>query len=48
VSESVKGWQLYRVVQGRMRRDDAIVKLTVEKGSVAGYSPDSNDVSAES
>jgi hypothetical protein len=29
-------------------KDDALVELTVDKSSVAGYSPDSNDVSAGS
>jgi hypothetical protein len=37
-----------RALQGRLRRDGAIAELTVDKGSVAGYSPDSNDVSAGS
>jgi hypothetical protein len=37
---------LSRALQGRLRRDGAIVELKVEKSSVAGYSPDSNDVSA--
>jgi hypothetical protein len=36
-----------RALQGRLRRDGAIVELTVDKNSVAGYSPDSNDVSVE-
>jgi hypothetical protein len=35
-------------VRGRLRRDGAIVELTGDKSSVAGYSPDSNDVSAGS
>jgi hypothetical protein len=43
---SVEGWQLSRALQGRLRRDDEIVDLIVDKSSFAGYSPDSNDVSA--
>jgi hypothetical protein len=39
--------QLSRALQGRLRRDGAIVELTVDKSSVAGYSPDSNNVSKE-
>jgi hypothetical protein len=42
---SVEGWQL-RVLQGRLRKDGAMIQLTVDKSSVAGYSPDGNDVSA--
>jgi hypothetical protein len=41
VSERV---QLSRVLQGRLRRDGAIDELTVDNRSVAGYSPESNDV----
>jgi hypothetical protein len=33
-------------LQEMLKRDGAIVELTVEKSSGAGYSPDSNDVSA--
>jgi hypothetical protein len=43
----VEGWQLSRALQGRLRKNGAIVELTVEKSSVSGYSPDSNDVSTE-
>jgi hypothetical protein len=39
--------QLRGVLQGRMRRDGAIVELTVDKSSVAGYLPDSNNMSKE-
>jgi hypothetical protein len=46
VSGSVEGWQLSRALQGRPRRDGAIVEKTVDKSSVVGYSPDGNDVSA--
>jgi hypothetical protein len=45
VSESVEGWQLSYALQERLRRDGAIVELTVDKSSVAEYSLDSNDVS---
>jgi hypothetical protein len=45
---SVEVWQLSRPLQGRLRRDGAIVELTVDKSSVAGYSSDSNDVIAGS
>jgi hypothetical protein len=45
---SVEGWQLNRGVQGRLRRDSAIIVLTFDKSSVAGYSPDGNEVSAGS
>jgi hypothetical protein len=44
----VDGWQMSRALQGRLRREDAIVELTVDKSSVAGYLPDSKDVSAGS
>jgi hypothetical protein len=44
---SVEGGQLSRDLQGRLRRDGAVVELTVNKSSVAGYSPDSKDVSTE-
>jgi hypothetical protein len=40
-------WQFSRAVQGRLRRDGTMIELTVDKGSVAGYSPDSNDVNTE-
>jgi hypothetical protein len=42
---AVEGWQFSRALQGRLRRDGAIVELTVDKSSVEGYSPNSNDVS---
>jgi hypothetical protein len=42
------GWQLSRALQGRLRRDGAIVELTVNKSSVAGYSAESDDVGAGS
>jgi hypothetical protein len=45
---SVEGWPLSRALQGRLRRDGAIVELTVEKSLIVGYPPDSNDVSAGS
>jgi hypothetical protein len=48
VSQSVEGWQFSRALQGTLRRDGAVVELTVDKSSVVGYSPDNNDVSAES
>jgi hypothetical protein len=49
VSESsVVGWQLSRALQGRLRRDGAIVEMTADKSSVTGYSPNSIDVSAGS
>jgi hypothetical protein len=41
---SFEGRQLSRALQGRLRKDGAIVELTVDKSSVAGYLPDSNDV----
>jgi hypothetical protein len=44
----VEGWQLSRALQGRLRRDGAIVELRVDKSSVAAYLLDSNDVSAGS
>jgi hypothetical protein len=40
--------QLSRALQGGLRRDGSTVKFTVDKSSVAGYSPDSNDVKAGS
>jgi hypothetical protein len=46
-TQLVEGWQLRRAVQGSSRRDGAIVELTVDKSSVAGYSPDGNDVITE-
>jgi hypothetical protein len=48
LKSSVEGWQLSRALQGRLRRDGVIVELTVDKSSVVGYSPGSNDVSAGS
>jgi hypothetical protein len=48
LSESVEGWQLSRTLQGRLRRDGVILELTVDMSSVAGHSPDSNDMSAGS
>jgi hypothetical protein len=36
-----------QALQGRLRRDDARVELTVDKSSVAGYLLDGNDVSTE-
>jgi hypothetical protein len=44
----VEGWQLSRALQGRLRRDGAIAEFTVDKSSVAGYSPGSNDMSTGS
>jgi hypothetical protein len=44
---SVGGWQLSLALQGRLRRDEAVVQLTVDNSSVAGYSRDSKKVSAE-
>jgi hypothetical protein len=44
----VEGWQLRRALQERLRRDGAIVELTVDKSSVAAYSPNSNNVSTGS
>jgi hypothetical protein len=38
-------WQLSRALYGRLRRDGAIVELIFDKSSVAGCSPNSNDVS---
>jgi hypothetical protein len=35
---------LSRALQGRLRRDGAVVELTLDKSSVMGYSPNSNDV----
>jgi hypothetical protein len=46
LSESTEGWQLSQALQGRLRRDGAIVELILDKSSVAGYLPDSNEVSA--
>jgi hypothetical protein len=46
VRSSVKGWQFSRALRGKLRRDVAVIELTVDKSSVAGYSLDSNDVSA--
>jgi hypothetical protein len=48
VSSSVEGWQLSRAPQGRLKRDGAIVELTVDKSSDVGYLPDSNEMSAGS
>jgi hypothetical protein len=45
---SVEGWHFSRALDGRLRRDGAVVELAVDKSSVAGYSPDSNDVSSGS
>jgi hypothetical protein len=44
----VEDWQLSQALQGRLRRDGTIVELTVDKSSVAGYLPSSNDVIAGS
>jgi hypothetical protein len=44
---SLEGWQLSRALQGRLRRD-YITELTVDKSSVAGYSPNSDVMSAGS
>jgi hypothetical protein len=41
--ESVEGWQLSRALQERLRKDGSIIELIV-----AGYLPESNDVSAGS
>jgi hypothetical protein len=48
IEESVEGWQFSQAVQGRLRRDGAVVALTIKKSLVAGYSPGSNDLSAGS
>jgi hypothetical protein len=48
IEESVEGWQISQAMQGRLRRDGAIVELTIEKNSVVGYSLDSNDLSTGS
>jgi hypothetical protein len=48
MSHSVEGWQLSQAVQERLRRNGAVVELTADKSSVAGYSPESNDLSARS
>jgi hypothetical protein len=45
---SVEGWKLSRALQGRLRRDGIVVELAVDNSSVAGYSPNSNDVRAGS
>jgi hypothetical protein len=36
-----------RALQGRLRRDDVTVELTVDRSSVERYSPDSKEVSIE-
>jgi hypothetical protein len=47
-TQSVEGWQLCRARQGRLRRYGVMVELTVDKSSIAAYSPDNNDVNAGS
>jgi hypothetical protein len=42
--QSVECWHFSRGLQGWLGRDGAVVELTVDKCSVAGYSQDSNDV----
>jgi hypothetical protein len=37
-----------RAMHGSLKRDGAVVGLTVYKSSVAGYSPDSSEVRAGS
>jgi hypothetical protein len=37
VSREFEGWQLSRVPQGRLRRDGAVVGLTVDRSSVAEW-----------
>jgi hypothetical protein len=41
---SVECWQLSQGLQGRLRNDGAVVELTADKSSDAGYSRDNNDV----
>jgi hypothetical protein len=41
----VKGWQLSRALQGRLRLQGAIVKLTVDTSSVEGYSREAEESS---
>jgi hypothetical protein len=43
---SVECWQFSRALQGKLRRDGAIVEWAVDKSSDTGDSPDSIDVSA--
>jgi hypothetical protein len=45
---SVEGWQLSQALQGRLRRDGAIVEYTVDRRSLTGYLPDSNEANAGS
>jgi hypothetical protein len=40
--------QFSSAFHGRLISDGATAELTVDKSSVAGYSPDSDDVSPES
>jgi hypothetical protein len=35
--DPVEGWELSGALKGRLRREGAIVELTVDKSSVAGY-----------
>jgi hypothetical protein len=44
-SSSVEVWQLNRTLQGRLRKDGAIIELTVDMSSAAGYPLDSNGMS---
>jgi hypothetical protein len=45
--ELVEGWQLSQALQGSLSRDGAIVGLTGDRSSVAGYSLDGNGTSTE-
>jgi hypothetical protein len=47
-TDLLDGWQLSWALQGRLRSNGVIVELAVGKRSFAGYSQDSNDVSAGS
>jgi hypothetical protein len=43
---SIEDWKASPALQGRLRRDGAIVELSADMSSAAGCSPDSNDVGA--
>lgn len=42
--ELVEGWQFSQALHGSLKRDGAVVELRVDKSSVVGYLPNSNDV----
>jgi hypothetical protein len=45
-TQLVEDWQLSGALQGRLISDGAITELTIDKSSVARYSPNNNDMSA--